>query len=136
MNVEMTELPPRYVVNPALSTLAWTPEPWQVIIFYNPSWFNSLWLGTAWNLFVFPSRLWSEVIKTALSGRFERAPFMLFYLLSSTCLWMLAGVLGRLRGIHVPFEVRFNSHIMNHTQAGEALKAGNSAFVIDMNAAE
>lgn len=122
---------PRFLINAALFNLMWTPEPWQIVRFPNPSYANSLWLGTVWNFMNLPTRAWHEVIRVLFSRHALYAPYMLWMLLYTTFRQVLWGFVGMNRAIDVPIELRIKADIMEPVEAANRIKAGDARAVVE-----
>jgi len=83
---------PRYVINLLNVKSTWTPEPYQMLNWPNPNYFNSLWLGLVAPLVMLPGRIWSEVIKPARAGHIRFALNMLVFIPKSSLLWAIWGI--------------------------------------------
>lgn len=121
----------RYKVNAALLPLNWTPEPWQVVYFPNPSLMNSIWLGTVWNVMVLPTRLYYEFFRLLFSPLWFLAPATLCVVIGGFFKWIGMGFAGQLRGTKLPMEIRANAVFMLPNECVHAIHAGDDRAIID-----
>lgn len=87
------------VVNMLLAPPRWTPEPWQICAAKNPTYLNSVWIGTVWNLIMLPSRFWPELLRPLLWGQLELALRSLLIIPTTTLGMFWFGLLGRMHSL-------------------------------------
>jgi hypothetical protein len=92
----------------------------------NPAYFNSLWLGTAWNVLLLPTRAWRNFWIPLLSGHPVIALLLtLIFTPLETLYCLLCGVFGRLRGVGLSESVMRSARIMTDQEAYITMKGGN-----------
>lgn len=132
----------RYAINPAVAPLQWSPEPYQLVRFHNPRYWNSLWLGTVWNVALLPTRIWRNI------GRPARAMFgsvgdgwnvavwvltfliMLVFTPLEVVYDFLLGVSGNLRAVPLDEFVMAYARRMSEREAYEIMKRGEYALLV------
>lgn len=128
--------PPRYIINPmAAREPLWLPHVWQMAVAdaRNPSYLNSLWLGTVYNLMLVPQRLFSETLVSLFNFQLGKCLFSLFAIPVSVLLFLIMGLSGRLAGINVTLEQAANALILKPAEGLAALEEGFTDLVIDLD---
>jgi hypothetical protein len=122
---------PEYIINPVANySPVWLPEVYQLCLGSgNIHYFNSLWLGTVWNLLSLPMRLILSVGVPLFNFRFLTVFANLFVVLLSVVVFLFAGVFGILVSLPVTREQAKNGIVLDHEQGLECLAAGNLEFV-------
>jgi hypothetical protein len=119
-----------FSINPAVAKLQWTPEVWQMVNFHNPNYANSLWLGTAWQVILLPTRaLYEVILPIILGGMFRVAMVNAAFMVVSTCQMLVMGLAGRLRGLPISLPERLMGRIMGEREAAEAIMRGKGRLV-------
>lgn len=93
------------VANMLMAPPVWAAEPWQLCAARNPSYLNSLWLGTVWNIVLLPTRIWKELLRPLLWGRIELFLAMLAFMPLSIAKFFWLGITGRLHSLMLPPDV-------------------------------
>jgi hypothetical protein len=123
------EFPVLFELNPALARLHWTPEPYQILKYRNPSYLNSLWLGTFWNVFLLPTRLWVEVVLACIHDGLGEALLGLLSLVVSMVIRFAFGIAGFARGVDLPIETLLHCRVLDEIEAVAEIKAGTAVLV-------
>lgn len=128
--------PPRYVISPAAIVKSmWTPKVHQFIVGHpNPSYINSVWLGTGWNLFSLPYRVVTEVLNPLLNFRFGRTIMCAITLPLTVLVIFWHGINGRAQGASVSIDEAIASVILTPQESAAAVRRGHMLVVTDMDA--
>lgn len=122
------------LINPTMADSCWTPEPFQLINWPNPSRANSLWLGLVAPWVMLPGRLWSEVLRPLMYGMPLAALLYLFWFIPMTTLiWIYWGVRGDLFALDVDLATMTNSRMMTPDESLQAMAAGLDDVVVPMS---
>jgi hypothetical protein len=123
----------RFLINPLVVESIWTPEPYQLFVWPNPSRLNSIWLGTVAQLVMLPGRIWTEFVMPLFLGYFFLAFWYGFWFIpTSTMKWLCAGLKGNLFAVRLPLEVAVQAELMTNEVALKFLCMGVEEPVIDM----
>lgn len=123
----------RFLINPLVAKSFWTPEPYQMVHWHNPSRLNSFWLGTIAQVVMLPGRLWHEFFLLMFMGHLRAAAwFGLWCLPVSTFAWFVLGVRGRLFAIDLPIGIIANSEVMTEEVALQFMCLGVDEVVVDL----
>ena len=129
--------PPRYIINPlALKEAVWLPGGlWAITNKYkNPNRLNSLWLGTAWNLFHTPV----DVLTIATRALFDLRIVDFLVTLGNGPLAlvqiMVSGIRGELLGLDLPREIMEDGIVLVPEHAAVLPEDYANLLVIDTDA--
>ncbi len=128
--------PPKFLINPAAQkTSMWFPEVYQLMMGHtNPSYLNSLWLGTGWNLMIIPYRIARECLWSLFNFNIIMALFSVI-VIPVTVVWMFVmGALGRLSGADFPITELKHCVILTPEQSRQAISQGFDTVLIDVDA--
>lgn len=107
----------------------WDCQPWQMVAYRNPSWFNSAWLGVVTNFLNLPMRVFFEVILIALNGRPLTAALMAITLPFTALILLLAGLLGKLSCARLSPQVLAQARINTPEESAQDAVVGAAEFV-------
>jgi hypothetical protein len=120
---------PKYIINPLLAPRTWNAEFWQLTVARNPSWINSCWLGTGWQVVDFPSRILREIVAPAMTGNLRLTAKTLVWTPISMLAFLFAGITGRLVALPLPARVIEQAVVLDTATARIAAKRPKAQFV-------
>jgi hypothetical protein len=120
----------KYAINLLNARSIWTPEPYQMLRWPNPSRLNSLWLGIVAPLIMLPGRLWNECIRVIFAGHLKVGLAMLGFIVSSSLEWLSWGLNGHAIAINLTPDVLAVSRFMDVDEAVADLMTGNEKLLI------
>ena len=131
----MTAKDPQFLINPNADDSSWTPEPYQIICWPNPSRANSLWIGTVAQLVMLPGRLWTEVVRPLLRGRPLMALMcLLWFLPVSSLIWLWWGIRGDAYALKVDLQLMLRARVMTTDESLIAMALGLDEVAVPMGA--
>lgn len=127
-------LPPRFIISPAaIRTSFWTPRIFQIVCCHeNPSYLNSFWLGTVWNVATLPFRAVTEVVWPLFNFRLFPALVSALLLPVTFILMFFYGITGRVASLSVTLEQRMSSLILTPEKSQQLVDGGNQSALISM----
>lgn len=121
-----------FLINPYGKKSIWMPEPYQMLRYPNPSYANSLWLGLAASIVMLPHRLWIEVLRQMLLGKFASSLQQLAFIPVSMLLWAWWGITGKAYAVDArPGELLF-SHLLTPEQSSAISRVSNLGHVVPL----
>ena len=109
--------------------MQWDCEPWQMVAFRNPSWFNSFWLGLVTNFLNLPKRFFFEVVTVLLRGHPITALLFAIFLPYSAVILLLAGLAGRLCCARLSPKVMSRARLNTPEESARDAVVGDVQFV-------
>jgi hypothetical protein len=127
---------PIYRVSMEAAPVRWDAAAWQFIIYKNPSYLNSLWLGTVVNFLNIPSRIFNEAVFSFIGGRTLWALAMLIQLPFSVLIHLIAGLLGRLHSIDAPLTTIVRARLATDAEIAQDMAYGFEEHVKEIGRVE
>jgi hypothetical protein len=118
-----------WIINMRRAPAVWTPEPWEIQYFQNPSYLNSLWIGIVWNVVLAPWRFMHEVLKTVFEGHLLMALILLVLLPISMVKLAFAGICGQVHAVRLPIDILLMSRLMTPSECEADIRDGPGLLI-------
>jgi hypothetical protein len=119
-----SDLSLRYVINPLLQPTAWAGDDWGMRMYPSSNWFNSIWLGTVWNVMCIPQRFYYCVVVALLQLRPIEFCIGVVAFFVNTLALLVAGLFGYLVMLPYPLQIMSRALVLSPKRAKAALQSG------------
>lgn len=124
---------PKYLINPDRCETRWMGDDWNLYIWTNRSWINSVWLGTVVNLLCVPQRVFHKIVVPLFLGDLAMAFKGLWSVPLITFALLVFGPLKQVRAIPYPRHVVGDAKILSETEAERAALAGIDVPLLEID---
>lgn len=118
---------PKFVINPTLVPTCWQGENWGYRAHRNKNYLNSVWLGTVWNVFLLPQRIWHSVGVPLLHGRVIAALVNVPMVPVITLAYFCAGIIGSLKMLPYDLPTLMESYVLSEEEGKREIEHGSNA---------
>lgn len=126
---------PTCLINPVSSTeVMWSPHVYQMVLGHkNPSYLNSLWLGTVWNLLLLPFRVAIEVLWPLFNFELQLMCLSLWYVPVGSFRLLASSLSGHAMGLRISCEQMVSGRVLTPAQGRGAVASGFDTVVIEQS---